>query len=82
MFFKRLFLKLKNCALCKSKLNCTSSCCIEEKDEAPVIAPVITITGNGSPVINIRTIRDHSPQRHDARGSFHNHDDDDDEEEE
>mgnify|MGYP003665732031 CR=1 FL=1 len=70
MFFKNLILKLKNCVLCRAKLNCRSSCCsVEDNDTPDESPPVINITGNinGSPRICIRTLRERSPARHDRR---------------
>ena len=81
MFFKKLILKLKNCVLCRAKLNCRSSCCSVEDNDTPdeTAPPVININGNisGSPRICIRTLRDRSPARHDRR---ERHDDEEDEE--
>ena len=64
MLFKSFFLKLKDFILCRAKINCRSTCCVEEEQHTPNI----TINGNGSPIINIRTIqRSRSPHRHPRR---------------
>jgi len=54
MWFKKFFLKIKDCVLCRSK--CVSSCCSDNDEHEPQMAPVITITGSGSPIINIRNV--------------------------